>query len=134
MPDYPDGMQLVQVAITVEGVVLQQTPQNNVAAGGIGSYAGVDETYQVVNQWTVANGKLGELKEISFTSTIFGKCLWKVEVGTKTFVEDLSLGAPLSLPFYDLQLAAGTVVTVFVKSTDGSSINANASIVAKEIG
>ena len=125
---------MIQVAVTVENVPLVPRAATEVAAGGIGHYAGSDTEYQTVKSWTVTALKTGELKEISFTGTVLAKTYWKVVVGTLTFVADLLIGAPLTIPFFDLKLAAGTVVTVSCKSTDGSSINADASIVAKEIG
>lgn len=130
----PDGVLMIQVAVTVENVALAPKAATEVAAGGIGHYAGSDTTYQTVKSWTVAALKTGELKEISFTGTVLAKTHWKVVIGTLTFVTDLLLGAPLTIPFFDLKLAPATVVTVSCKSTDGSSINADASIVAKEIG
>ena len=132
--DAPDGTQWVQVISVVVETPTPSEPAHEVAAGGIGHYAGSDVTYQVVKSWTVTAAKLGELKEISFTGTVLAKTHWKVVIGALTFVTDLLLGAPLTIPFFDLKLAAGVVVTVSCKSTDGSSINADASIAAKEIG
>jgi hypothetical protein len=125
---------MIQVAVTVDNVPVVSTPAVEAAAGGIGRYSGADTTYQTVKSWTVATGKTGELKEISMTSTVLAKTHWKIVIGAVTFVTDLLLGAPVSFPFFDLKLAAGVVVTVSCKSTDGSSINADASIVGKEIG
>jgi len=130
----PDWVRMVQVVVTVETKPVVPEPATEVAAGGIGHYAGSDTTYQTVKSWTVTALKTGELKEISFTGTVLAKTYWKVVVGTLTFVTDLLIGAPLTIPFFDLKLAPATVVTVSCKSTDGSSINADASIVAKEIG
>jgi len=132
--DAPDGTQWVQVISVVLETPIPPAPATEVAAGGIGHYAGNDVVYQVVKSWTVTADKLGELKEISFTGTVLAKTHWKVVIGALTFVTDLLIGAPLTIPFFDLKLAAGVEVTVYCKSTDGSDINADASIVAKEIG
>jgi len=132
--DTPDWVTRVQVAVTVENIPVVPEATTEVAAGGIGHYAGTDQTYQTVKSWTVTGGKIGELKEVSFTGTVLAKTHWKVVIGALTFVTDLLLGAPLTIPFFDLKLAAETVVTVSCKSTDGTSINADASIAAKEIG
>ena len=130
----PDWVRMVQVVVTVENVPIVPEPATEVAAGGIGHYAGSDETYQVVKSWTVTADTVGELKEISVTGTVLAKTHWRVVIGALTFTDDLLIGAPLTIPFFDLKLAAGVVTTVYCKSTDGSSINADASIVAKEIG
>ena len=132
--DAPDGVLRIQAVITVENVPVAPQAAVEAAAGGIGHYAGDDTEYQIVKSWTVAELKTGELKEISFTGTVLAKTHWKVDVGALNFVTDLLIGAPLTIPFFDLKLAAGISVTVSCKSTDGSSINADASIVAKEIG
>lgn len=129
----PAWVQTVLVAVTVENKPVIPLPTTETAAGGVGHYAGVGTTYQTVKSWTVTALKVGELKEISFTGTVLAKTLWRVVIGADTFVTDLSIGAPLTLPFFDLKLAAATVVTVSCKSSDGTTINADASIVAKEI-
>ena len=132
--DAPDGTQWVQVISVVVETPTPPEPAHETAAGGIGHYAGSDVAYQVVKSWTVTTGKVGELKEISFTGTVLAKTHWKVVIGALTFVTDLLIGAPLTIPFFDLKLVAATVVTVSCKSTDGSAINADASIAAKETG
>jgi len=132
--DIPDGPQPTITVSVVAQAPVAPVPANEAAAGGIGHYAGTSEEYQAVKSWTVATGKVGELKEISFTGTVLAKTHWRVVIGSLTFVTDLLVGAPLTIPFFDLKLVATTVVTVYCKSTDGSSVNADASIVAKEIG
>lgn len=130
----PDWVRMVQVAVTVETVPIVPEPATEVVAAGIGRYSGTDQTYQVVKSWTVATDKTGELKEISITSSVLGKTHWKITIGAVAIIEDILIDAPLTIPYHDLKLAEETVVTVSCKSTDGSSINADASIVAKEIG
>lgn len=130
---FPDWVTSIMVAVTVENKPIPPASTTETAAGGVGHYTGSDLTYQEVESWTVTALKTGELKEISFTGTVLAKTHWKVVIGAVTLFTDLLIGAPLTMPFFDLKLAAGTVVTVSCKSTDGSSINADASIVAKEI-
>lgn len=102
------------------------------AAGGIGRYSGSATSYQTVKSWTVAVATIGQLLEMSITSTILAKTHWEIVIDGVTFCEDLLQDAPLSIPFGDLKLTAGAVVIVSCKSTDGSSINADACITAKE--
>lgn len=130
----PPWVRQTQVVVTVENVAIVPEAATEVAAGGIGHYAGDDTEYQVVKSWEVDADTVGELKEISVTGTVLAKTHWRVVIGSLVFANHLLIGAPLTMPFFDLKLVAGTLVTVYCKSTDGTSINADASIVAKEIG
>lgn len=130
---FPDWVTSIMVAVTVENKPIPPSSTTETAAGGVGHYAGSSTDYVAVKSWTVTALKVGELKEISFTGTVLAKTVWQVVIGPKTFVTEMTIGAPLTLPFFDLKLAAETVVTVSVRSSDGTSINADASIVAKEI-
>lgn len=130
----PDWVRMVQVAVTVEGEPIIPEAATEVAAGGVGRYSGNSQTYKVIKSWTVSEDKIGELKEVSVTSSVLAKTHFKLVIGAVTWFTGQLLAASLSIPFFDLKLAAETVVTVSCKSTDGTSINADASIVGKEVG
>lgn len=123
----PDWTRTVQVVIT-EG-----QPKNERAAGDVGRYTGTDTTYQTVASWTVATGYIGELKEILILSSNYTKTQCQVTIGAITYATDWAVLSALPLIFEDLRLAAGTVVKVEAKSTDGTSITVDAAIVGKEI-
>lgn len=131
----PDGVLLQQIAVTVENVPVAPMPAIEVAAGGVGRYSGNDTGYQEVFKWTVAALKTGELSEISLASTTLSHAVWRVTVGTITWLANETLDAILTIPFYDLKLAPASVVKVEVHSDDvANTINASVSIVGKEVG
>jgi hypothetical protein len=134
MKDAPDGSVWVQNVDVVVNVPTPSQPASENAAGGAGRYTGTDTTYQTVVSWTVATNKLGELKEITVLSSSYAKTNLRITVGDVTFATNWVVQAAMPLIFEDLKLAAGKVVKVECKSTDGTSITVDAVIVAKEIG
>ncbi len=134
MADYPDGVQVVQVAVTVANQVVLPAPSSERVAGGIGRYAGTSGSYQPVVIWTVATGKQGKLSEVSMVSDTYPKTLFQLIVGGVTFMTEKTIKTALSLPFNDLLLAAGAVTTLSARSSDGANIIVDGSVVAKEVG
>jgi len=134
MVDYPDGVQVVQVAVTVEGLPVIPQPATEVPAGDVGRYSGTSTSYQSVASWTVATDKQGKLKEVALRSSNYAKTLWKLVIGATTFMTDVTVGGALTLPFSDLSLAAGDTVTLSAKSSDGTTITADGAIAGEELG
>jgi hypothetical protein len=134
MKDAPDGSVWVQNVNVVLNTPTPPGPANENAAGGAGRYTGTSTSYQTVVSWTVATGKLGELKEITILSSSYTKTNLQVTVGDIVFATAWIVQAAMPLIFEDLKLAAGKIVKVEAKSTDGTSITVDAVIVAKEIG
>ena len=134
MKDAPDGTVWVQNVNVVVNLPTPSEPANENAAGGVGRYTGTATTYQTVVSWTVAADKIGELKEITILSSNYAKTNLQVTVGDIVFATNWVAQGAMPLIFEDLKLAAGKVVTVEAKSTDGTSIIVDAVITAKEIG
>jgi hypothetical protein len=134
MKDAPDGTLWVQQVDVVVNLPTPSEPASEAAAGGVGRYTGTDTDYQEVVSWTVAADKLGELKEITILTSDYDKTYLKVTVGNVVFATDWMAQGAMPLIFEDLKLAAGAVVKVEAKSSDGTSITVDAVITAKEIG
>lgn len=134
MKDAPDGTLWVQQVDVVVDLPTPSQPANEMAAGGVGRYAGTDTDYQEVVSWTVTADKVGELKEITFLSDNYAKTNLQITVGALVFATDWIVQGTIPLIFEDLKLAAGAVVKVECKSTDGTSITVDAVITAKELG
>ena len=134
MKDAPDGTLWVQQVDVVVNLPTPSQPANEAAAGGVGRYAGTDIDYQEVVSWTVTTDKVGELKEITFLSDNYAKTNLQITVGDIVFATDWIVQGTIPLIFEDLKLAAGAVVKVECKSTDGTSITVDAVITAKELG
>ncbi len=98
----------------------------------LGRYSGSDVTYQTVVSWTVSDGKIGTLKEVSMITDQFSKTHFRLTIaGAKQF-EDKLIQSPLTLPFPENKLDAGSVVLLECKSTDGTSITVDGSITGRE--
>lgn len=130
----PDFITAVQVAVTVESKLVLPEPATEKAAGDAGNYSGVLQTYQTVATWTVATGKVGELKEILIISDNYAKTLAQITIAGTVWETDWSPTSAMPIIFEDLRLAAGAVVLVQAKSSDGTAIDVDALIVGKEIG
>ena len=130
----PDFITAVQVAVTVESKLVLPEPATEVAAGDAGNYSGILQTYQTVATWTVATGKVGELKEILIISDDYAHTLAQITIAGSVWETDWSPTAAMPIIFEDLKLAAASVVLVEAKSSDGTAIDVDALIVGKEIG
>lgn len=130
----PDWVTTVVVTVIVENVPVVPDPATEVAAGDVDRYSGDDIDWQKVARWTVKAGKTGELKEVSMITDDYENTVWKLAVGATEVFTDLTIQSPLTLPFFDLKLAPGTVVTLSCHSDGATVITADGSIVGKEIG
>jgi len=97
----------------------------------LASYSGADLAYQTLVSWTVGVGKTGILNEIAFTRDSAGKGDFKITIGA-VVITDFNPKANVSLSFSPNELAAGTVVKIEVKSSDGNAINVDGSITGDE--
>lgn len=122
-----------EFVVTINNTPISPGSSNESAAGGVARYAGNDNSYQTVVQWTVSAGKVGELKEISMISADLTHVFWQVTIGDVVYMSDRVLTSALTLPFGDLKIAEGKQITVECLSGDSSLIVVDASIVAKEI-
>jgi hypothetical protein len=130
----PDGVLMIQVAVTVENVPVVPAPAVEAAAGKVGRRTNATTGYLEVASWTVATGKVGDLKEILVLSSDYTLTYVKITVGSVVYATDWIVASALPIIFEDLKLAAGTVVKVECASTTGASITVDAAIVGKEIG
>jgi len=132
--DAPDGTLWVQQVSVVVEAPGPAAPANEVPAGDVGRYSGSATAYQELAKWTVTAEKLGELKEVSMVTDDYENTTWKLVIGATTVFSDLVIQAPLTLPFFDLRLAAATAVILSCHSDGATNIVADGSIVGKEIG
>lgn len=130
----PDWVRMVQVVVTVLNVPVVPEPATEVAEGDAGNYSGVLQTYQTVASWTVSAAKVGELKEILIISDDYAHTLAQITIAGVVWETDWSPTQAMPIIFEDLKLAAGAVVLVEAKSSDGTAIDVDAIIVGKEIG
>lgn len=132
--DHPDGTIKALVTTMVVSTPTISLPTTEAAAGAIGRYTGTATTYQTLASWTVAAAKTGELKEILILSDNYAKTSIQITIAGTVFKTAWIMQNAMPLIYEDLKLAAGKVVLVEVKSTDGTSITVDCAIVGKEIG
>lgn len=130
----PDWVTTVAVTVIVENVPVIPVPAAEAAAGAVDRYSGDDADYQELAKWTVTAAKTGELKEVSMITDDYANTVWKLVIGTTTVFEDLVIQSALTLPFFDLRLAAATEVILTCHSDGATAIVADGSIIGKEIG
>ncbi len=123
---------LVNVLIANEPVVEQPTVE--AAAGDTGTYTGTSTSYQTVASWTVATGKQGILVEILVISTDYTKTLLQITIGDVVYCTDFAPQGAMPIIFETLKLAAGKIIKVETKSSDGTSITVDALITGREVG
>jgi hypothetical protein len=92
---------------------------------------GPDTDYVTVVSWTVPDGKTGMLKEVSMITTNYANTLFRLTIAGEKQFEDLLIPAPLTLPFPDNDLAAGSVVLLECRRT-AAGITVHGSITGKE--
>lgn len=134
MSDYPDGAQLVQIAVTVDGLPQPQTPGTEYPAGANDHVTTTSTSYQTVASWTVTSTRTGKLVDISMLSTNYSKTKWQLTIGGVVQFTGLVIDGALTKTYNDLSLAGGAVVLLEAASSDGSSITADGSITGKEVG
>lgn len=132
--DAPDGTQWVQVISVVLETPTPPSPAHEYPAGDVSRYSGNAADYQEVAKWTVTEDRVGELKEVSMITDDYENTVWKLVIGTVTVFTDVVIQSALSLPFFDLRLAALVEVTLSCHSDGATAIVADGSIVGKEIG
>lgn len=130
----PAWIRGVSLVVTVNNIPVTPDENTEVAAGDVGRYSGVATSYQAVAGWTVSTGNLGKLVEVSLKSNNYSKTLWKLIIGDDTFMQDVTIGGALTLPFNEAFISAGKAIALYAKSSDGTAITADGSIVGKEVG
>jgi hypothetical protein len=130
----PAWITAVEVTVIVNNEPVVPEPSLEVAAGDVDRYSGNSTSYQTVAEWTVTTDKVGKLHEVSLVSNNYAKTLFKLEIASITFMQDITIKTALTLPFNGLSIAEGETVTLSAKSSDGTSITVDGAITGTEIG
>ena len=95
-----------------------------------------NQEYQTILTYTVTASRTFGLSEISFNEgsspTQFAKLQWRLTIAGVEQFADKSTSTMFSLPFRKAFLAGGAIILVEAKSTDGTSINPEATLTGKE--
>uniref|UniRef100_A0A6M3Y3H3 Uncharacterized protein n=1 Tax=viral metagenome TaxID=1070528 RepID=A0A6M3Y3H3_9ZZZZ len=129
----PDWVRMVQVAVTVETKPIVPEPATESPIIKLKRLSTALTTYQEVVSWTVTAGKVGILGFIEMESDAYIKTMFQLTIGGTVYFTNMQIAASLSLEFPELHLQAGIEVLLEAKSTDGTSINVDGDIIAKEV-
>lgn len=124
----PDWTRQVQI------VIVEAQPEDETPVIDLHRLTTSSTSYGTVASWTVSAGKVGVLGFIEFESDAYVKTMFQLTIGGTVYFTDVQILASLSLEFPDLRLAAATEVLLEAKSTDGTTVNVDGDIIAKEVG
>ena len=128
--DYDRLLRAVLAAVTVNVATTSTTGTPLVR---IDRYSGADTDWQTLLTWTVSAGKTGDLHEIALTSSNDSKTRYRITIaGTDQAIPDKTGTSPLTMAWRGNSLAAGSVVLVEVKSTDGTGITGDGTMTGAE--
>lgn len=134
MADFPDGvMPMISVSV-VAGEPKAETETTEYPVLEIDRLSTTSTDYATVVTWTVTADRTGVLKFVEMESDDYTHTRFKLEIGGTVIFTDQQFEASLSLEFPDLKLAAGSVVTLSAKSSDGTAVNVDGDIMGKEVG
>jgi len=134
MPDAPDGVKLIELGVVVGGAFIPSEAANESLVLEVDTLTTTDTSYGTIVTYTVTTAKTLMLTAIEMDSTDFDHTLFQLVIGGVTIFTDLAVQNPYSPPLPAPKYAAGTVITLSAKSTDGTSITVYGDIIGKELG
>ena len=132
--DSPDFVRWQQIAVTVENEAVPEDVAYEHAATTLSTYEGTDTDYQTVVSWTVASDRIGILGSVELEADDYDYVRLRLTIAGEEQFADADIEAALTLEYPNLRLAAGAVVLLEAKSTDGTSIKVDGVILGKELG
>ncbi|MDD5778494.1 MAG: hypothetical protein PHU95_03505 [Candidatus Thermoplasmatota archaeon] len=107
------------------GTELGRAPTSAVVE--MGAYTGNDAGWQTLVEWTVPDGT-GVLREVAFTLDGAGAAVYRLEAAGVELFTDFTPERDVNLPFPNVRLPEGAVVTLQVHSDGVTNITVNGSI------
>lgn len=130
----PDWVNIVQVAINVNGVPVAPASDTDYLVPAFGAKSTSANTYQVVKSITVNSGKVGILRAVEIACNNYGVALWQLVINGVTIFADVLLPESFTQEWPDIQLPAGAVIELSVKSDGTTTISAYGDFAYKEVG
>ena len=132
--DLPDGTKRIVVSVTVGTDQIPETAVTETAVIVVDRLSTTSTSYQDVVSWTVSTDKVGILHRLEMECDNYAKTRFRVAIAGAEKFTDQEFEGPYNMEFPDVKLAAGTVVLLQAKSTDGTEINVDGDIIGKEVG
>ena len=130
----PDGVLMIQVAVTVENVPVVPTAANNYPIATYTYISTSSDSYQTIKELTVTTGRLGVLRGVEISCDNYAVAQFKLIVAGVTVFEDKKIPASFTKEFPDLEMSAGQKATLYVKSDGATTITAYCDFNYKEVG
>lgn len=123
----PTAEAVIPTVTTPAGVVIVGQP-----VAKWNKFSGTDQDWRELIRWDVPVGYIGDLHELSILSDNDTKTRYRVWLANvdQQWPTDRVTTTPLDLPFRDTKVPGGTTIYIEVRSTDGTSINVEASLTA----
>lgn len=123
----PTAEAIIPSIQTTAGIFLVGQPVSRV-----NKYSGADLDWVELLRWDIPLGYLGDLHEVSLLSDNDAKTRYRVFLANidQQWPTDRAQTTPLTQPWTDTKIPGGTSVYIQVRSTDGTSLNVEASLTA----
>lgn len=121
----PTAEAIIPAITTVAGAIVVGQP-----VAKWDKFTGGDQDWRELIRWDVPLGYIADLHELSILSDNDTKTRYRVWLANidQQWPTDRVTTTPLTLPFRDTKVPGGTSVYIEVRSTDGTSINVEASL------
>jgi len=134
MVDSPDWITDVQVTVIVENTPVPSTPAHETAIIELDRLVTDDMEYDTVVSWTVTAARIGVLRFVEFETDDYDLTRFQLTIAGVVQFTDIQVEQTLTLELPDVKLAAGAVVLLEAKSSDGTEVTVDGDIIGKEIG
>lgn len=122
----PTAEAVIPAVTTAAGVVVVGQP----VAKAYRLESFTEQDWRELIRWDVPVGYIGDLHELSWLSSNDAKTRYRVWLANidQQWPTDRQTTTPLTLPFRDSKIPGGTSIYIEVRTTDGTSINVEASL------
>ena len=132
--DAPDFVQWQQPIEVVATLPTPPSPALETPFVQLARYEGASTDFQSIIIYQVGTGKQAILEEISMISDNFDKTLWALSIKGVTQFSNKLLQSSLTIVFPSVRMTAGDYLYLDARSSDGTTIKADAMLSGKEVG
>lgn len=130
----PDGVLMVQVAVTVENVPIVPVAAENYPVATYTYISTSSSSYQTIKEIEVTTDRVGILRAVEMDTDNYSVAQFKLVVAGVTVFEDKKIPASFTKEFPDLEMSAGQKATLSIKSDGSTTITGYCDYNYKEVG
>mgnify|MGYP001583016275 CR=1 FL=1 len=131
--DHPDGTLQTIHAELIANLAVPVLATTEIPISRLGKATDSAQAYQTVLSYTVPAATIAILYGVELYSDLFAKTLWRLTIGGVVQWQDKDVPTALNTFFAEARLAAGTVILLEGKSSDGTAVTMWGSLEGKEI-